>query len=939
VCGCCGGLVPATPVEIGNPPGLDSLAYRVGTYASFKSSMLAALSRGSVALAEYLARHDPADPVQTAAQAKAALLGLQHRDDDDFTIALLDGWATVAEVLTFYNERIVNESFLRTATERRSLLELAREIGYELRPGIAAATSLAFTLDTSTGAPVTTIIPVGTAVQSVPGPGQQPVTFETTEQIEARPAWNALLPRQWKRHPLPNTASAGGTELVLQGTVNDIVVGDGIFYMSDAGPACFGTVAKVTFLPVQPPDGPPAVGPRRTVLQLNLLSGSDVRSVAAAPGPPSTAAPLGALAQSYLGETKEAADLEAEATTGGFSVQDLFDNLNAAPVLPPFVLAFRVRAAIFGHNAPAYETLPAALRIGEYAAASGGTNAVTGVQFSAGVYSTKSGHWADGKLSKFDDQTQDSNVYLDMPYPAIAAQSTVVLRDGTTWAAYNVTDVADVSLSAFSVNGRSTRITLDKSDQFNNFHIKTTTVYAASQWYPLAMVPDDDPIPVGEEIVLDGWAEGLEVGRSVAISGTSATTLGLARNDVRTLMAVEHQLNRPGGDATAAPWGTKITLDQKLSDSYLRLDANLAPSCFINANVAAATHGETRHEIVGSGDRSVPFQSFTARQPPLTYVSAKSADGTESTLKVYVNSVEWQEAPSFFGSSPRDRVFICRLADDGTPTIEFGDDTTGARVPTGPENVEARYRKGSGVVGLVGAGQLSMLINRPPGVQQVTNPLPGTGGDDPETLQAARTNAPLAVRTLDRVVSLQDYEDFARAFAGIAKAFAVWSRTGNSRGVFITVAGPQGTAVLNGDLVYGNLVGAIRALGDPSVPFRVASYTPRSFRVVPNLKVDPAYLWDAVQAEVEKALRTTFSFDARDLGQPLALSEVIATIQAVAGVVAVTVASFYRSDNQADSTVPPQLTAALPVGGAGDDTLPAELLTLDPMPVQFGVLP
>ena len=55
--------------------------------------------------------------------------------------------------------------------------------------------------------------------------------------------------------------------------------------------------------------------------------------------------------------------------------------------------------------------------------------------------------------------------------------------------------------------------------------------------------------------------------------------------------------------------------------------------------------------------------------------------------------------------------------------------------------------------------------------------------------------APLSVLTLDRMVSLQDYEDFARAFAGIAKALATWSGVGRTRGVFLTVAGPGGTAV------------------------------------------------------------------------------------------------------------------------------------------------
>ena len=62
-------------------------------------------------------------------------------------IALLDAWATVADVLTFYQERIANESYLRTATERVSLVHLAALIGYRPRPGVAAGAFLAFTLE------------------------------------------------------------------------------------------------------------------------------------------------------------------------------------------------------------------------------------------------------------------------------------------------------------------------------------------------------------------------------------------------------------------------------------------------------------------------------------------------------------------------------------------------------------------------------------------------------------------------------------------------------------------------------------------------------------------------------------------------------------------------------------------------------------------------
>ena len=78
----------------------------------------------------------------------------------------------------------------------------------------------------------------------------------------------------------------------------------------------------------------------------------------------------------------------------------------------------------------------------------------------------------------------------------------------------------------------------------------------------------------------------------------------------------------------------------------------------INANVAAATHGESVKELLGSGDATIPYQSFTLRQPPLTYVSADTPSGSASTLKVYVNDVLWQEAPFFYGHGANEHIYV-----------------------------------------------------------------------------------------------------------------------------------------------------------------------------------------------------------------------------------------------------------------------------------------
>src|SRR5215210_3041366 len=216
-CGCCEGIEVGTPAEVYNRPGLSAIAYRIGTHARFKRSMLARLS-------------DSRLPV---------LRDLNTRDDDDFAVALLDAWATVADVLTFYSERIANESYLRTATERVSLLQLARLIGYELRPGVAASTHLAFELEDTPdvpGVPRVVNLDVGTKVQSLPGQDELPQTFETVEKIEARPEWNTLRPRP----SVPTKPDQDDTEVYLKGVTTGLSPGDGLLLVGTEREATAG---------------------------------------------------------------------------------------------------------------------------------------------------------------------------------------------------------------------------------------------------------------------------------------------------------------------------------------------------------------------------------------------------------------------------------------------------------------------------------------------------------------------------------------------------------------------------------------------------------------------------------------------------------------------------------------------------------------------------
>ena len=160
----------------------------------------------------------------------------------------------------------------------------------------------------------------------------------------------------------------------------------------------------------------------------------------------------------------------------------------------------------------------------------------------------------------------------------------------------------------------------------------------------------------------------------------------------------------------------------------------------------------------------------------------------------------WTEIPSLRDAGPNDRVYQLRYGEDGSVRVVFGDGINGRRLPSGANNVVAWWRKGLGREGMVHAGQLSLLSGAPQGVKAVSNPLPATGAADGETLEEARTNAPLSVMTLDRIVTLRDYEDFARAFGGIAKAQAVWSWNGTSRAIALTVAGVAGDVPAQRDI-------------------------------------------------------------------------------------------------------------------------------------------
>jgi hypothetical protein len=936
LCACCEGVRPETPQPISNRPALSSVAYRVGTWATFKASMIAAL----------------ADP------DNAALGALRTRDDSDFSIALIDAWAVVADILSFYQERIANESWLRTAVDERSVFELARLVGYRPSPGVAASAFLAFTMSDSAGAPDNVLIAAGTRVQSVPGPGQMPQVFETSRDLTARISFNAIRAQT----TLPWSLSAGAAQTTLQGTNRNLNAGDGVLFMTGGLQSSLTSEAadfhRITSVAIDANAGTTTItwdGP----LASGLGTGdSDVfvyvfRKKAAlfgvqAPDPnylkgaPATQFPAGNKDWSYA-YTVGSMQVSLDASYAGLAPTPGGEPQWVVLTSPGRAAVYPVSSAEdFGATLYALTSKTTRLTLGagqvlgnnsDQLVNSGFQGVQSGLGFANGLSVEGSGQATpkpgEGVLGEIVADTRSATAWVQSELLPTADPPFVSPWSGSgTWSrqAGLLKPVEGSSLEIMggqtlngaqpvAISGKRLRLRVNDSASAAFVPQGTSGTLAASD---------------GQIFLIESFPPGSLAGNNVwqvtALSDTPGTLtvpssaivmLPADKSDeIVSESAVISQTSVAGAVTTLA-------FDQALSRIYDRATVT------VNANAVAATHGETMHEILGSGDATNSALQFTLKQSPLTYVSSSSRLGVQTTLQVWVNNLQWHETDNFLTSQPADRIFVTRPAPGGSVIVQFGDGEEGSRPPTGQMNVRAMYRKGIGAAGLVGAGQLSQPLDRPQGLKSVVNPDAATGGADPDSAADARTSAPLHVLTLDRVVSLEDYQNFARAFGGIDKALATWTWFGKTRRIFLTIAGANGSQFNAGDPTAIHLTQALQSSGNPFVPLQVASYIPVLFEVAGNVLVDNVnYDPKEVLGRVWLALTTGFAFEMRGLGQGVAQSEVISLIQQTAGVVAVELTAFNRSGQPA-SALPAVLQAGAPVTGA-NSARAAELLLLDP---------
>jgi predicted phage baseplate assembly protein len=891
-----------------NRPGLPALAYRYGTWSSTRRRLVARLE----------------NPLQGSVSAGDAR-ELNITATDDPAVALLDAFSVVADVLSFYEERIANEGFLRTATERRSVGYLASSIGYRLSPGVAAGVDLVFSVDESDKAPGFAAVPAGTQVLHIPGQDELPQPFETSAALDARASWNKLAVPTLRAPVLVDDGTAGA-------------------------PDAAETLGRLDLLGV-------ATGLRQHSRLLIVYTPSDA-------GDTLPYWRLHRLASvtpdSKRGVTRVTWDLEQ-------SVGPLPPRARLRKI-EPAVYALRTTTALFGWNAPDWHTLPEAIQ--KAYLADGETDSADWPLFDVppSVAGTVPAHRParpeDGRFVT----NQTPVIDLAQEHPEIEPKSMLVILDvsGTRGEAdgsplarlYRVKTAARTFRQNFRITGQSTRVVPFDPAGIELFGLRESAVYAASEL--LRVAPVDDPSSVGPNTIEVVGEVALPEGRRVLVSGwpEGADTAGAKTVESAVVRACDYQAATDRTVLDFAP-------DDRLSQAFQRADT------FVYANVVAATHGKTINEVLGSGDGSVPFPRFTLKQQPLTHVSdPTSPAGARSTLGLRVNGIAWTEVGSLLDADHRAHVYTTSIDDDAAATIVFGDGRTGSRLPSGAENVSATYRIGIGKVGEVAAESIALMVKKPLGMKAVVNLEPSSGGEDPETSATARAQAPASVLVLGRVVSVSDYADFARSFPGVGKAAVTVLWDGDRQVAYLTVTDNSGNAFDAEAEVFENLRAALLLSGDAEVALVVATLDaqlggaagPRTFGVTAGVLVDAAYVREDVIAQAHVLLAARFGAGARDLGQHVSAAEVIQVLHEVDGVIAVDLDELYLVDadeeagvegpagvaaprgtrrlmrngavNRLDSCVP-ALPGRVELVGGARVLRPAELLIIDPARVSL----
>lgn len=338
------------------------------------------------------------------------------------------------------------------------------------------------------------------------------------------------------------------------------------------------------------------------------------------------------------------------------------------------------------------------------------------------------------------------------------------------------------------------------------------------------------------------------------------------------------------------PVGVSVTTGQCACEGSV-LELTEVPSRFTPVLAAAPL---TFTETV---DPAAPAAAVMVRDPRL--------GRPQLSLLATGSAQPWTAQPDLLSSIAEDRHLVAELDDDGRAHLRFGDGELGLMPPAGT-TFSATYRTGNGTAGNVGRDAIAYLVLRSQSWSGIDvrprNPMPASGGADPEPTAQARLLAPDAFRTeLKRAVTAGDYAQIAASRPGVQAAAAElrWTGSWYEARVAVDALGTDvpGPALL--DDVEAHLRVTRRMGHDLSVG--PATLVPLDIEV--HVCVQPHYARGTVRAAVLGVLgsgrgsggRTgMFHPDNLTFGTSVRLSRIVAAVQAIDGVASVEVTRLRR---------------------------------------------
>lgn len=249
-------------------------------------------------------------------------------------------------------------------------------------------------------------------------------------------------------------------------------------------------------------------------------------------------------------------------------------------------------------------------------------------------------------------------------------------------------------------------------------------------------------------------------------------------------------------------------------------------------------------------------------------------------------------------SSPDARDYYVQYNENGEAFVIFGDGVYGRRPPVGTSNIRATYSVGGGVIGNVPSGSITEAVTSIANLDLVTNPKAAAGGEDAESDEHAKQFGPLAFRSGQRAVTLEDYMALAHQAGGIAKVFAR-SLNWNTVELYVVPEGetcrkvPEGlrrrlTSYFEDKRMAGTFV---RILDPKCVIIDIGL----------EIVADAHYQPDAVKQAALDAVTDMLAIKKVDFGHSLFQSDLYAVLDAIPGILAVSITKFQRQDAPATS--------------------------------------